>query len=81
MFGKRIDLNKRTYATPKWDGPGVRMSKRSLSECLTRRKFSSETFHYSVKGRFGNMVTISYSLIGGSLSLYMVRIQNVIEHS
>ena len=41
----------RTYASPKGTGPGVRRSKRPLSECHTRRKCSMETTQNSVKGR------------------------------
>ena len=50
-FGKGLVSTSRTYASPKWTGPGVRRNKRPLSACHTRRKCSMETTQNSVKGR------------------------------
>ena len=51
-LGKRIRLNKwNIYKSKNGTRPGVRRSKRPLSACHTRRKYSMETSHKSVKCR------------------------------
>ena len=67
---------------PNGTGPGVRRSKRPLSVCFTSRKCFIETSHKSLKGRVrykGHRLV--KSLIGGGLPLYLVRLQNAMEHS
>ena len=57
-------------------------SKRALSACYDRRNCSMETSHKSVKGRFWYKgQDLVWSLIGGEVSWYCVRLQNVIKHS
>ena len=58
---KGLVSRSKTYASPKRTGPSVRMSKRPLSACHTRRKFSMETNQNSVKDR----VRYKVWLVGG----------------
>ena len=56
---------------PNGTGPGVQMSKRPLSACHIRRKYTMETSHNSLKGRARyKRSCIGKILIGGECSLY-----------
>ena len=65
-FGKELVSTRRTYASPKRTGPGVRRSKRPLSACPTHCKCSMETStHFKITcihESIWNTDTVSFNL-------------------